>query len=155
MRLLDKPIRYLRQLHSKFWRRGTQSLNLAKMHVFLPRLNGAGCSICGLKRYHPEHLRPDVSVSLLSLLDYPVRPTLLPGSLNALVSAIFIVDAEAELCEEFGRFPFIVFVKLGDPALLGKVRKAAWNYKPIGVLMVVYGVGAVEFSYMQEEQLGL
>ena len=139
MRLLDRLIH---------WWRGTQSLYLAKMHVFSPRLSGTGCSICNLERYHHEHLRPDVSVSLRTLLDY--QTGLVPGSLNALASAVFVVDAKAELHEEFGRFPYIVFARLSDLALLEEVRLAAWRYKPIGVLMVVYGVGAL--SYTREEQ---
>jgi hypothetical protein len=148
MRLLDRLIRYFRRLRSKFRRRGAQSLDLAKMHVFSSRLSGTGCSICGLERHHPEHLWPDASVTLRALLDY--QTGLVPGSLTALASAVFVVDAEAELYEEFGRFPYIVFVRLSDLALLEEVRLAAWRYKPIGVLMVVYGAG--EFSYTQEEQ---
>jgi len=152
MRWLANLILDLRLRFSK--RKNVSALEIIDLSlVHLPSFSGLEgdlrCIYCGMLDAAPEHLHPTIRVGPFDISKELVPPPW--GTLTCMAARCTAEDPGAVLMEEFKRFPFTVFVQLTDNELLPKVRRALWWEKPAGVLLVVLGIGEIQYTLEEQE----
>jgi hypothetical protein len=125
-----------------FFKRKRRPVDYAALHRFIGSFDF--CVKCGLRFTDPTHLHPTRMLTLESVARQYDGALPLEGSLSNLAMAIFNVALDAKVYED-ARHRFVVFIEL-PPHDLEALRRAIWWVKPMGVLTVVIGCGALTYT---------